>query len=60
MIFLKDDFSQKNTWKYDIFFELSEKMVFSKRAIQGHDLSLLSGKMVFFFRKHDIAFLGRG
>ena len=49
MIFLKDDFSQKNTWKYDIFFELSEKMVFSKRAILGHDLSLLSGKMVFFY-----------
>ena len=36
---MKDDLSQKNTRKYDIFFKLSEKMVFSKRATPGHDHS---------------------
>ena len=34
MIFLK-----KITWKYDIFFKCSEKMVFSKRIALGYDLS---------------------
>ena len=29
---MKDDLSQKNTWKYDIFFKCSEKMVFSKKS----------------------------
>ena len=33
---MKDDFSQKNRWKYDIFFKLSEKMVFSKRVAPEH------------------------
>ena len=33
---MKDDLSQKNTWKYDIFFKLSEKMVFSKRVAPEH------------------------
>ena len=28
---IKDDLSQKNTWKYDIFFECSEKMFFPKK-----------------------------
>ena len=28
---MKDDLSQKNTWKYDIFFKCSEKMVFPKK-----------------------------
>ena len=55
---MKDDFSQKNTRKY-IFFKLSEKMVFPKMAAPAHDLSFLSGKMVFFSRKHDIFSLGR-
>ena len=55
---MKDDLSQKNTRKYDIFLKLPEKMVFSKRAAHGHDI-ILPGKMVFFFRKHDIFSLGR-
>ena len=29
---MKDDLSQKNTWKYDIFFECPEKMVFPKKG----------------------------
>ena len=43
-----------NIRKYDIFFKRSEKMVFSKRAALGHDLSCIiwrdgffSGKQIF-------------
>ena len=53
MIFLK-----KNTLKYDIFFKRSEKMVFSKRAAQGHDLSCIIWKDCIFSRKHDIFSVG--
>ena len=28
---VKDDLSQKNTWKYDIFYKYSEKMAFPKK-----------------------------
>ena len=38
---MKDDLSQKNKRKYDIFFKLSKKVVFTKRAAQGHDLSCI-------------------
>ena len=41
---MKDDLSQKNTRKYDIFFKCSEKMVFSKRIAVGHDLSCIIWK----------------
>ena len=41
---MKDDLSQKNTRKYNIFFKLSENMVFSKRATLGHDLSCIIWK----------------
>ena len=49
---MKDDLSQKNTWKYDIFFKLSEKMVFPKRATPAHDLSCITWKDGIFSRKH--------
>ena len=45
---MKDDLSQKNTWKYDIFFRCSEKMVFSKKLQRHMTFLVLSGKMVFF------------
>ena len=48
---MKDDLSQKNTWKYDIFFKLSEKMVFPKRAAPAHDLSCIIWKDGIFFPK---------
>ena len=49
---MKDDISQKkNTRKYDIFFKLSEKKVFSKRAAPGHDLSCIIWKDGIFFPK---------
>ena len=32
---MKDDLSQKNTWKYDIFFKCSEKMVLPKTNCTG-------------------------
>ena len=45
---LKDDFSRKNTWKYDNFFKCSEKMVFWKRLLRNMIFLVLTGKMVFF------------
>ena len=57
---MKDDLFQKNTLKYDIFFKLSEKMVFPKRAAPAHDFSCITWKDGFFFlRKHDIFSPGR-
>ena len=46
---MKEDLSQRNTQKYDIFFKLSEKMVFSKRALLSHDLSCIIWKDGNFF-----------
>ena len=48
---MKDDLSQKNTRKSDIFFKLSEKVVFSERAALGHDLSCIIWKDGIFFPK---------
>ena len=53
---MKDDLSQKNTRKYDIFFKLSEKMVFSKRITPGHDLSCIIWKDGVFFPENTIFF----
>ena len=41
---MKDDLSQKNRRKYDIFFKSSEKTIFLKRAAPGHDLSSIIWK----------------
>ena len=52
---MKDDLSQKNkkkeknTGKYDIFFQCSEKMVFPKKTAPVYDLSYI-------MRKNDISF----
>ena len=52
---MKDDISQKNTRKHEIFFKPSEKMVFSKGPRRDMIFFVLSGgKMVFFPRKHDV------
>ena len=56
---MKDDLSQKNTKKYDIFFKLSEKMVFTERAAPAHDLSCIIWRNGIFSRKNDIFSLGR-
>ena len=56
---MKDDLSQKNTRKYDIFFKLSEKMVFSKRVAPGHDLSCIIWKDGIFFPENIIFFFGQ-
>ena len=54
MIFLK-----KNTWKYDLFFKCSEKMVFPKNWRLNTTFFVTSGRMVFIFsRKYDIFSLG--
>ena len=56
---MKDDLSQKNTRKYDIFLNLSERMVFSKRAAPEHDLSCIILKDGTFFPKTWYFFLGQ-
>ena len=56
---MKDDLSQKNTWKCDdIFFRCSEKLVFSKIALE-YDLSCIIWKDGIFSRKYDIFSLER-
>ena len=56
----KDDLSQKNTWKYDIFFKCSEKMVFPRNSRLDVIFFVISGKMVSLFsRKYYIFSLGR-
>ena len=42
---IKDDLSQKNTWKNDIFFKRSEKMVFSKKLHRNMIFLVLSVKV---------------
>ena len=56
---MKDDLSQKNTWKYDFFFKLSEKMVFSKRGRAGTWSPLYYLERWYFFPKTWYFFLGR-
>ena len=55
---MKDDLSQKkkkNTWKYDILFKCSQKMVFSKKMHSAMIyLVLIAWQDVFFTWKHDI------
>ena len=53
---MKDDLSQKNTRKYDIFFKCSEKMVFPKRITLGYDLSCTIWKGGIFFPVNVIFF----
>ena len=52
----KDNLSQKNSWKYDIFFKCPEKMFFPKKSRWNMIFHVLSGKMVFFSGKCDIFF----
>ena len=59
---MKDYLSQENTWKYDVFFKCSEKIVPSFRkglTSPGHDLSCTIWKNDFFFPKTWYFFLGR-
>ena len=56
----KDDLSQKNTYKYDVFFKCSEKMVFPKTSRLNMIFFVISGKMVFLFsRKHIFSLNGK-
>ena len=56
---MKDDLSQKNTWKYDVFFKLFEKMVFSKRGRAGTWSFLYYLERWYFFPKTWYFFLGQ-
>ena len=49
----------KNTRKYDIFFKLSENMVFPKSAAPAHDISCVIWKDGIFSRKHHLFSLGK-
>ena len=51
---MKDDLSQKNPWKYDIFFKCYEKMVFPKTISLEYDITCIIWKDFFFSWKHDI------
>ena len=56
---MKNDLSQKNTWKWDIFFRCSGKMVFPGNSRLSTIFFVTSGKIVFIFsRKFDIFSLG--
>ena len=55
----KTIFLKKKTWKYDIFFKCPKKMVFLKNLCWNMIFLVLSGKMVFFFRKIWYFFFGR-
>ena len=55
----KDDLSQKNTRKYDIFFKISEKITFPKGAAPAHDVSCIIWKDSIFFPKNMIFFPGQ-
>ena len=48
---MKDDISQKNTWKYNIFFKCPKKMVFPKIIAREYDLYYIIWKDGIFFRK---------
>ena len=56
---MKDDLSQKNTRKHDIFFKRSERMVFSKRAALGHDLSCIIWEDGIFSQNHIFSLGGK-
>ena len=57
---MKDDLSQKNTRKYDIFFKCSKKMVFLKNSHWNITfLAVLSGKIIFLFLENMILFFRR-
>ena len=56
---LKDILFQKSTRKYDIFFRPSEKKVFSKGTVPGHDLYCIIWKDGIFFPKTRYFFLGK-
>ena len=55
---MKDDLSQKNTWKYDVFFKCSKKVIFPKKSHQKMIFLVSSGKMALLFLENMMFFLG--
>ena len=53
---MKDDLSEKKTWKHDIFLKCSEKIIFPKKSDWNMIfLIVLSGKMTLSFsQKYDL------
>ena len=55
---MKVDLSQKNTWKYDIFFKCSKKMVFPKK-LHWNMIFLISWGRMAFLSPENIFFYGQ-
>ena len=53
---MKDDLPQKNTWKYDIFFKCSEKIIFPKKSHWNMIFLLPSGEVAFLFPENMIPY----
>ena len=53
---MKDDFSQRNTWKYDFFFKCCEKTVFPNKSHWNIIFYVLSRKIVFLFSQKYVIF----
>ena len=53
---IKDDLSQKKSWKYDIFCKCSRKMAFPKKTHWNMVHLVLLGKMVFVLPENMILF----
>ena len=51
---MKDDLSQKNAWRYDIFFKCPKKMIFPKKFTLEYNLSCIIWKDGIFSGKYDI------
>ena len=52
---MKDDISQENTWKYDIFYICSGNMAFPKKIVLEYDLFCIIRKDdISFSRKYDL------
>ena len=54
---MKDDLSQKSTWKYDIFFKCSKRVAFPKTLRWNMIFLVSSGNISFNFLQNIIYFL---
>ena len=50
---MEDDLSQKNAWKYDIFFKCFEKMVFPKKNTVERWYFLPANMRLFLWTKNE-------
>ena len=53
---MKDDLSQKSSWKYDIFFKCPKKLAFPKKIEPEHDLFCIIWKYGILFPENTMLF----